>query len=125
MTKPEHIPWSINGIQIIDGQGREVCLMGEPAQFAGDLVRMCENAAENAKHIVRAVNSHDKLVAAIDFAVSELASVGYPTNHAGEYDKDGEWVFADATRNNNPEDAKAIMSAFLSLRAARAEVSDE
>lgn len=38
-----------------------------------------EVAAANAAHIVRAVNSHDKLVAALRFVEATLASVAVPS----------------------------------------------
>lgn len=59
------LPWEIDGIGL-SGGGTFVCFMGEPAQFAGDSPRMLPNHEANAELIVRAVNSHDDLVKALD-----------------------------------------------------------
>lgn len=47
-------PWVINGLVIETASGKEICLMGEPAQFAGDTPDMCPNYEENAPLIAAA-----------------------------------------------------------------------
>lgn len=49
-------PWELDGIAIAgnDLRGSDVCLMGEPAQYAGDTSRMLDNWQANAALIARA-----------------------------------------------------------------------
>lgn len=43
-------PWEVDGIEITYG-GQGICLMGEPAQYAGDFARMLPNYEANARLI--------------------------------------------------------------------------
>jgi hypothetical protein len=72
MSKYTPGPWSVDGIAIVGGDRKDVCLMGEPALYAGDSPRVCLNADANAAFIVRACNAHDDLLAACEAARSWL-----------------------------------------------------
>jgi len=49
-------PWELDGIAVAGSDPRvgDVCLMGEPAQYAGDTARMCDNWEANARLIAAA-----------------------------------------------------------------------
>lgn len=59
-----------------------------------------------------------ELLAAVRKAHEHIASVGYPANASVEYDKSGEWIFAEAIPR--AINAAEIKAAFLTLDAALA-----
>ncbi len=68
-------PWELDGIAIAGSAHRmgDVCLMGEPAQYAGDTADMCENWEANARLIAAAPCLLEALRAAMAFIESHVA----------------------------------------------------
>ena len=54
-------PWELDGIAIanLDAYPRDVCLVGEPLQYPGDLGRMLDNHEANAAFIAAAHDMAD------------------------------------------------------------------
>lgn len=59
-------PWELDGIAIAGSDHRmgDVCLMGEPAQFPGDISAECDNWEANARLIAAAPDLAAELIAA-------------------------------------------------------------
>ena len=54
-------PWRLSGL-LMQGQSGDVCLMGEPAQYAGDKSRMLDNWEVNARRIARVPDLEAKVL---------------------------------------------------------------
>jgi hypothetical protein len=74
-------PWFLDGIAILTASKphAEICLMGEPATWAGAIPTMCPNSDANASLIVAAP---DLLEACIRLLASQTLSNPDPDNDA-------------------------------------------
>ena len=81
-------PWRLSGL-LIEGQSGAVCLMGEPAQYAGDKSRMLDNWEVNARRIAR-VPTLEAEVLRLRGALEDITGVGFdaPMTWGGT---DAEW----------------------------------
>lgn len=81
-------PWELDGIAIAGSDHRmgDVCLMGDPAQYAGDTADMCDNWEANARLISAAPDLLEALRACAKWMETTRASgdAGFWDWHEGD-----------------------------------------